>query len=108
MTNEDESILFCRAFMSRHDDREGNYESYLFIVGENYNIVNYTVEDITKIDEKNWIFNICILENEFISKCDNEVIKTLKKVIPVFIKKFRREMPGEHFKYHFYYKGKEV
>lgn len=31
-----------------------------------------------------------------------------RKVIFILIKKHRRETPGEHIEYHFYYKGQEV
>lgn len=108
VTNEDESILFCRAFMPRHDDREGNYESFLFIVDEKYNIINYVVEDIKVIDEKKRVFTVNILEKEFINNYSDEVMSILKKVISVFIKKFRREMPGENFEYNFFYKGEVI
>lgn len=108
VTNMDESILFCHTFSPRHDDREGNHESYLFVMDKEYHMVNHIVKNITVSDELNWIVYVNILENDFIDNCDDKVMSILKKVISVFVKKFRRETPGEHFEYHFYYRGEEV
>ena len=108
VTNEDESILFCHAFMPRHDDRERNDEAYLFVKGKEYHLVNYVLEDVKTISENNWIIYINIIEKDFINNCDDKVLSILKKMISIFIKKSRLEIPGEHIEYHFYYKGQEV
>lgn len=108
VTNEDESILFCLMFSPRHDDREENNESYLFVMDKEYHMVSHIVKDIKVVDEKHWIVYVNIVEDDFIDNCGDKVINILKEVIAIFVKKYRREMPGEHFEYHFYYKGEEV
>lgn len=108
VTNADESILFGHAFMPRHDDRESNDETYLFVQGKEHHIVNYVVDDVKTISENSWIVYVNIIEKDFINNGNNELIGILKRMISIFIKKSRLEIPGECIEYHFYYKGEEV
>lgn len=108
VTNMEESILFCHAFGPRHDDREWENETYLFIMNKEYHIVNYIMQHAELIGENSWIIYVKILEKDFINNCGDRVLNILKEVLSVFIKKSRREIPGEQVEYHIYYRGKEV
>lgn len=114
VTNEDETILFCHAFMPRHDDREGNHETYLYINKDEYHFVNYVqfdFRDEERFGEMHRIGKINILENDFIQKTLNkdEVLKILKALIAknvensVCLPNFKRI-----YEFTFYYSGEEI
>lgn len=114
VANEDESILFCHAFMPRHDDREGNHETYLYINKDEYHFVNYVqfdFRDEERFGEMYRIGKINILENDFIRKTLNkdEVLKILKALIAknvensVCLPNFKRI-----YEFTFYYSGQEI
>lgn len=86
VANEDESILFCHAFMPRHDDREGNHETYLYINRDKFYFVNYIkfdFHDEERDGEMYRIGKINILKKDFIQKAFNmdEVLNVLKALI---------------------------
>ena len=107
--NEDESILFCHAFMPRHDDRETNHETYLYVNGKQTYFINYIVDDVkTEDDDKEWFVTVTIMRCSAFSIKDKNILSILKAVISVFIQKHRREMPGETFVFKFFYDGEEI
>ena len=107
--NEDESILFCLAFIPRHDDIDRNYRTYLYINGNQYTFINYIVDDVkTENDNMNWFVTTTILSCSSISKNDKKTLSVLKELVSVFIQKHRRGTPGEIFDFKFYYEGEEI
>lgn len=114
VTNEDETILFCHAFMPRHDDREGNHETYLYINKDEYHFVNYfkfDFHDEERAGEMYRIGKINILEKGFIENNFNkkEQLKILKELIT---KKEENAVRSKYFKriyeFTFYYDGEKV
>lgn len=118
VTNKDESVLFCYAFMPRHDDRDGpNYEHdvFLLFINREYRFVRYTFKSIE--DDRSGsvpirIESIIILEEEFIEKSEEkeELLELLKCLISKYEKEYSRldeirEM-GYHFR--FYYKDEKI
>ena len=86
VANEDESILFCHAFMPRHDDREGNHETYLYINKDEHHFVNYVkfnFYDEERAGEMYRIGKIDIMEKDFIKNNPhkNDELKILKEII---------------------------
>ena len=114
VANEDETILFCHAFMPRHDDREGNHETYLYINKDEYHFVNYVTFDFhdeERFGEMYRIGKINILEKDFIQKTLNkdEVLKILKALIAKNVENSVR-LPNfkRIYEFTFYYKGGEI
>lgn len=110
VTNKDESILFCRSFRPRHDDvgLGITQSTYLLVVNKSYYAIDYHVDNIIAHDDKHWHFIVSIMERDFIDENRNELLNMLKNVISIFLKKHRRERPGEEFEYQFFYKGEEI
>lgn len=105
VTNADESILFCHAFttyMPNHDEEQC---TYLLIVNESYYIIDFMVDIARVIDPMHQFYSVVVFEKKYINENRDELLSILKKVIAVYIKKNRREMPGEHFEYLFRYNG---
>lgn len=101
-------------YAKRHDDREGNHETYLYINKEEYHFINYVkfdFRDEERFGEMYRIGKINILENDFIQKTLNkdEVLKILKVLIAkniensVCLPNFRRI-----YEFTFYYNGEEI
>lgn len=115
VANEDESILFCHAFMPRHDDRVDKYEVFLFINKSEYHFVTYGYESVIdeKIGEKRIRNeNIAISEEKFIDKNTNmkELLKLLSSLISKYEEnkcelKIARE---REYRFAFTYKGEEI
>lgn len=112
--NEDESILFCHAFIPRHDDRERNRETFLYINGSEYHFVNfnnYEIYDEERNGEMYRIEKVEIFKCDFIEKSSNkkEVLRILKSLISkdeensVFFPDFKRI-----YEFTFYYDGEEI
>ena len=110
VTNADETNMFCCAFIPKFyemDEGEGQC-AYLLIIDKSYYIINYNVEDIITYDDTHQLFIINIMEKDYINENRNRILNILKKVIPVYMKKSRMEMPNENFGYKFFYKGEEI
>lgn len=114
VANEDESILFCHAFMPRHDDRERNKETFLYINQDEYHFVNYNNYNIYDEERNGEIYRIetvKIYKSEFIDKSLNkkELLLILKELI---IKKEEHSVRIPNFKrnyeFTFYYDGEEI
>lgn len=108
VNNEDESILFCQAFMPRHDDIEGNRIAYLCIIEKEYHFVDFIVNDVKEKNNNEWFFVITIVENPFTELEEKQSLSILKEVLSFFAQKHRREKTGENFVFTFYYKGEEI
>lgn len=71
--NEDESILFCHAFMPRHDDREKHHETYLYVNGKQTYFIHYVVDDVkTEDDDKKWFVTVTIMKTFAFNGNDNK------------------------------------
>ncbi len=114
VTNKDESILFCHAFMPTHDDSD-KYEYCLFIWNDEYNLMVYDFESVT--DDKSGLIqirneDIVILENEFIEKSENkkELLGILKAMISKYEENCCRLAIARTWKYNFKftYKGEII
>lgn len=86
VANEDETILFCHAFMPRHDDRERNHDTFLYINKEQYNFIsynNYDIHDEEREGEMYRIENVEIFKNNFIEDHSNkkEILALIKALI---------------------------
>ncbi len=112
--SEDESILFCHAFMPRHDDWEGNKETFLYINKTEYHFVNYNnynIYDEERNGEMYRIETVEIYENDFIEEKLNkkEILEIIKSLIT---KKEEHSVRLPNFKriyeFTFYYKGEEI
>ncbi len=112
--NNDESILFCHAFMPRHDDREGNGETFLYINGSEYHFINfnnYEINDEERNGELYRVEKVEIFKSDFIEKSSNkkEVLRIFKSLISkdeensVFLPDFKRI-----YEFTFYYDGEEI
>lgn len=110
VTNKDESILFCCAFMPNHDDIDlgVTQRTYLLVVNKSHYMIHFKVDAAKAVAPKHWFFKVDISEKDYIDENRDELLSILKRVIAVYIKKHRREMPEEHFEYLFYYKGEEI
>ena len=115
IANEDESILFCCAFLPTHDDYDRYYSTYLLIKEQEYYFVRYDFESI--IDDKSGLIpvrneNIVILEEKYIEESTNkkEILEVIKTVISKYEEngcclKIARE---REYRFKFTYKGEEV
>lgn len=115
MANKDEPVLFCEAFMPRHDDREDKYEVFLFIDNSEYDFITYGYESVideqigeTRIRNE----NIMITEAKFINESINkiELIELLKILISKYEEnkcelKITRET---EYRFKFTYKGEAI
>ncbi len=100
VTNEDETILFCHAFMPRHDDREGNHETYLYIYQNKYHFVNYVKFDFHDEERDGAMYRvgkINVLKKDFIERNPNkkEELRILKELIT---KKEEHAVCSKYFK----------
>ena len=115
VTNKDESILFCRAFIPRTEFIGEYHVVNLYINKEEYHFVSYNL--ISYVDEKrgstsvrNEDFNI--LEEEFIEKSEEK--KKLLELLKCLISKFEaefcvlEEVRAMEHRFKFYYKGEEI
>ena len=105
VTTADESILFCHAFttyMSNHDEEQC---TYLLIVNESHYIIDFIVDIARVNDPKHQFYSVVVFEKDYINENKDELLSILKKMIAVYIKKNRCEMPDEHFEYLFRYNG---
>ncbi len=114
VANEDESILFCLAFMPIPADRERFYETFLYINADKHYLMsynNYNIYDEERSGEMYRIETVEIDKNEFIDKSLNkkEVLLILKELI---IKKEEHSVRIPNFKriyeFTFYYDGEEI
>lgn len=115
VTNDDESILFCCAFMPTHDDYDRYDSVYLLIRGQEFNFVRYDFESVT--DDKSGPIpirneNIMILEEKYIEESTNkkELLDVIKAVISKYEEnscwlKIARE---REYRFEFTYKGKKI
>ena len=110
VTNKDESILFCLAFMPNHDDIDlgVTQRTYLLVVNKSHYMIHFNVDDMKAIGPKHRFYKVVISEKDYIDENRDALLNILKRVIAVYIKKHRREMPNEHFEYLFYYKGEKI
>lgn len=110
VTNEDESVLFCCAFIPRRDDVDLGItqRTYLLVVDQLYYIIEFTVDDVKVYNPKHRFYSITIMEKDFINENRKNFLHILKEVIATYIKKHRRELPGSQFEYQFFYEGKEI
>ena len=119
ITNEDESILFCYAFMPRHpDDRDGpNYEHNVFLlfINKEYRFVRYDLESVT--DDRSGFVpirneDISILKEEFIEKSTEKekLLDLIKRLISKYEKEYSRldEIRSMEYHFRFYYEGEEI
>ena len=114
VTNADESILFCHAFMPRHDDSD-KYEYFLFIRNDEYYLMVYDFASMTDDETGPTLIrneDIVILENEFIEKSENkkELLGILKAVISKYEENCCRLPVARTWKYtfRFTYKGEKI
>lgn len=105
VTNADESILFCHAFMSYIPNHDEEQRTYLLVVNESYYMIDFIVDIAKVIDPKHRFYSVVVFEKDYINENRDELLSILKKVIAVYIKKNRREIPDEHFEYLFRYNG---
>lgn len=105
VTNADESILFCRAFITYMPNHDEEQCTYLLIVNESCYIIDFIVDMARVNDPKHRFYSVVVFEKDYINENRDELLSILKKVIAVYIKKHRREMPDEHFEYLFRYNG---
>lgn len=115
VSDEDESILFCHAFMPRHDDRENKYEVFLFIDNSKYYFITYGYEAV--IDEKMGETrirneNIMITEEKFINESMNK--KELLELLKILISKYEENKCDlkiareTEYRFKFTYNGEEI
>lgn len=115
VSDEDESILFCHAFMPRHDDREDKYEVFLFIDNSKYYFITYGYESVideqigeTRIRNE----NIMIKEEKFINESMNKI--ELLELLKILISKYEENKcdlkiaRGTVYHFKFTYKGEEI
>ncbi len=117
VTSMDESLLFCQAFMPRHDDVSLGVKgfTYLFVEGNDYYLFEFECKDVkdNEIDGiKHRYMKINILKQNFIEESENkrELLDILKSMISKYEENFCRLAIARTWKYNFVftYKGEEV
>lgn len=112
--NEDETILFCHAFMPRHDDRERNKETFLYINQDEYHFVNYhnyNIYDEKRNGEMYRIETVEIYKSDFIEKSLNkkELLIILKQLITKIEEHaVRSKYIKRIYEFTFYYDGEKI
>lgn len=115
VTNADESILFCLAFMPTHDDYDRYYPVYLLIRGQEYYFVRYDFESV--VDDKSGPIpvrneNIMIFEEKYIEESTNkkELLDVIKAVVSKYEEKscWLKIAREREYRFEFTYKGEKI
>ena len=116
VTNEDESILFFRAFSPTRDDREYYKDAYMLIYKNEYYYIY--IDDglpVGHYEERNgvqyWVDKIDFLHSEAIEKSQEKptILKLLKRLYQRFRECVKRTRgPKPIYEFTFYYDGEEI
>ena len=115
VTNEDESILFFRAFSPRADEIEYYKKAYMLIYKNEYYYIYISREGVGHYEERNevqyWVDKIDFLYSEAIEKSQEKstILKLLKRVYQRYRECFKRTRgPKPIYEFTFYYNGEEI